>query len=348
MMMKKLKELFKQLKLKDQIQSCFKQGAFLIFDIELLAGGTFKKIENHATEIALHLKALTEPLIYPITEKGIIRMELMVEEQKDVLFNDVVKSNDFLNIMDSLALALGRLRNGSMLVADLLKMPHLLVAGATGSGKSMILHSIINSLLVSNENVKLVLIDPKRVEFSCYEKLSNLYGPIAKDIDSITCLLGDLISEMENRFLRLEKSGARDISDYKGKMPYIVVVIDELSDLMMSAKKEMQEAICKLAQKSRACGIHLVVATQRPSVDIITGLIKANFPARICCQVSSSVDSRTVLDKNGAEKLTGKGDSILDCSGFKFKRFKGSFVTKENILENIKHKQSWWRKVWSH
>jgi S-DNA-T family DNA segregation ATPase FtsK/SpoIIIE len=342
-----LKKLFSQLKLKADVDSCKRESSFLIFDVLLKPGGTFRKIENHSTEIALALKALSEPLIYPIMEKGIIRMEVMVSEQETVDFNDVIKGEEFVNSKAQLPLALGKCRNGQPLVVDLYKMPHLLVSGATGSGKSILLQSIINSLLVSNKHVNLALIDPKRVEFSYYDKLSNLYGPIARNVDSSILLLRSLIREMDRRFAILERHNVRNILDYKGRMPFTVVVIDELADLMMASKKMAQELICRLAQKSRACGIHLIIATQRPSVDVVTGLIKANFPARISCQVSSAVDSRTILDKNGAETLGGKGDAIIDCSEYSFKRFKGSFLTRREIMSIVNSKKTWWSKLWN-
>lgn len=337
-----LTELFKQLKLKAEIQFCKKEESFIIFDIKLGPGGTFKKLEKHRTEIALALKALADPLIYPITKEGIIRMEIMIAEQQTVYFRDVDEESNF-----TLPLSLGSLRDGQNLIVDLVKMPHLLVAGTTGSGKSILLQVIINNLLNNKLPIKLALIDPKRVEFSYYSGLKNLYSPIAKDIDESLYLLNKLVEEMDSRFLKLEKSGARDIESYFGSMPYIVVVIDEFADLMMRAKREVQDLICRLAQKSRACGIHLVVATQRPSVDVITGIIKANFPSRISFQVSSSVDSRTILDRNGAEALAGKGDAIIDCSEYKFKRFKGYYMDEEDITKNISKKKTLLRRLWN-
>jgi S-DNA-T family DNA segregation ATPase FtsK/SpoIIIE len=342
-----LEKLFKQLKLKANVDFCKKENSFLIFDILLEPGGTFKKLERHSTEIALALKALSEPLIYPITKKGIIRMEIMASEQETVFFNDVVKSKEFIFSNAQLPLALGKFRNGQALVPDLYKMPHLLVSGATGSGKSILLQSIINSLLVSSKNVNLALIDPKRVEFSYYDSLSTLYGPVARNVNSSIQLLKSLIIEMDKRFVILEKNNARDILSYNGFMPFIVVIIDELADLMMASKKVVQELVCRLAQKSRACGIHLIMATQRPSVDVVTGLIKANFPARISCQVSSAIDSRTILDKNGAETLVGKGDAIINCSEYSFKRFKGSFLNEMEILDIVNNKTSLWSKIWN-
>lgn len=338
-----LSDLFKQLKIKAKINSCKSENVFLIFDIELIPGGTYKKIEQFSTEIALALKSLSEPLIYPITKDGIIRMEVMMSPMENVLFSDVTSSSNFKDPKHILPLALGKSRDGSILVADLAKMPHLLLGGTTGSGKSVLLQAIINSLI--NKNCRLALVDTKRVEFSHYENHSKLYCPIAQTAESALSVLNKLCMEMEQRFTKLQKAGCKNILQYKGDMPYIVVIIDEFADLMMISRKDSQNLICKLAQKSRACGIHLVVATQRPSVDIVTGTIKANFPSRISFQVTSSVDSRTILDKSGAEKLSGNGDAIIDCPEYRFKRFKGSFLRESEMSNNIKEERSWWKKI---
>ena len=344
-----LNTLFAQHNIKAEITQCKAEldNTFLTFDITLKPGGTFRKIDNRRKEIALSLKALSEPLIYPITQKGIIRMEVMVSEPKTISFSEVIDNKEFLDSKMTLPLALGKCRDGLPLIVDLAKMPHLLVGGTTGSGKSIALQVIINSLLLSKNYINFALIDPKRVEFSYYAALPQLYGPIARNVNSAAELLRNLTEEMEKRFSRLEKAGCRDITTYKGKMPYIVVIIDELADLMMASKKGTQDLVCRLAQKSRACGIHLIVATQRPSVDVVTGLIKANFPARLSCQVSSSTDSRVLLDRGGAERLAGKGDSIINCPEYSFKRFKGSFISEKEIINNIKSKKSWWSKIWT-
>jgi len=346
---KSLNTLFTQHKIKAEIVQCKSEldNTFLTFDIILKPGGTFRKIDNRRKEIALSLKALSEPLIYPITKKGIIRMEIMVSEPKTIFFNDMLDNKEFLDSDAKLPLALGKCRDGSPLIVDLAKMPHLLVGGATGSGKSIMLQVIINSLLLNKHYINFALIDPKRVEFSYYNKLPQLYGKVARTVNDATELLRNLIDEMERRFSKLEKAGCRDITTYKDTMPYIVIVIDELADLMMASKKGTQDLVCRLAQKSRACGIHLVVATQRPSVDVVTGLIKANFPARLSCQVSSATDSRVLLDRGGAERLAGKGDAIINCAEYNFKRFKGSFISEQEVLANVTAKRPWWRKIWA-
>jgi S-DNA-T family DNA segregation ATPase FtsK/SpoIIIE len=340
-----LDNLFGQLKIKAKVKSCKRENSFLIFDVVLNPGGTFKKIERYSTEIALGLKSISNPLVYPVPKQGIIRIEMMVQELEDISFSEVIRSKEFLESNYKLPIALGKTKEGNPLVVDLTEFPHLLVGGATGSGKSVLLHTIINNLLSSANNFKLALIDTKRIEFSYYENISKLYCPVAKDIDSSLLVLNNLIDEMENRFYILERAGCRNISEYNGKMGYIVVVIDELADLMLSSEKKAQELICRLAQKSRACGIHIVMATQRPSVDIVTGALKANFPVRIACQVSSAVDSRVILDKSGAETLFGKGDAILDGLQYKFIRFKGSYINENDILVNVKRNLSKWNKI---
>ena len=336
-----LNSVFEQLKMKAEVIDCKEETPFLIFDIALLPGGTFRKLERNSTEIALALKSLSNPLIYPLTTQGVVRMEIMISEQENVMFSDICKNENHL----SLPLDLGKMRDGSVLSIDLSKMPHLLIGGTTGSGKSILLHNIINSLML-NSKCEFALIDTKRVEFSYYDNISRLFGPIARDVDGAILLFQELIEEMEERFKILEKNRCRDISEYPD-MKYIVIIIDELADLMMIAKKDIQKLICRLAQKSRACGIHLVAATQRPSTDVVTGIIKANFPSRISCQVSSSTDSRTILDSNGAEKLAGKGDAIINTPNIKFKRFKGAFISQEEIKENVLNHQSFWREIWA-
>lgn len=343
--------IFKQLKLKARVRECRMEGSFLICDVALEPGGTVSKVERHAMEIALAMKALAEPLIYPVPAEGVIRMELMISMPGDVPFSDVVSSPEFQSSKGRLPLGLGRTRRGRILVADLADMPHLLVAGATGSGKSMILQAAINSLLLNRgkRRIMLALVDPKQVEFSYYERIPHLYCPIARDVRSAHDVLERLVAEMDRRFTVLQKGRCRDISHYKGKMPYIVLVVDELADLMMASKRSVQDLICRLAQKSRACGIHLMVATQRPSTDVVTGVIKANFPSRLSCHVSSATDSRVVLDKNGAEKLAGRGDAILDGPDYPFVRFKGAFLSEADITANIRRcgGDSWWRRLWT-
>jgi S-DNA-T family DNA segregation ATPase FtsK/SpoIIIE len=345
-----LGNILQQLKIKARVKKCCREGSFLVCDIALEPGGKVRQIERHSMEIALAIKAYAEPIVYPVPIEGIVRLELMMEDQGAVPFQDVVLSKEFQNSNAILPIALGVVRNGRRLVVDLAQMPHLLIAGTTGSGKSMALHAIINSMLLQGSQVRLALIDPKRIEFSHYIGISQLYAPIARDSETSIALLKVLLADMEIRFARLQKAKCRDITQFKGAMSHVVVIIDEFADLMMASRRMAQELICRLAQKSRACGIHIVLATQRPSTDVVTGLIKANFPSRMSCQVSSAVDSRVVLDRNGAERLTGKGDAILDCPGNRFIRLKGVYLSEMDIMLNVKQNasnQSWWRRLWT-
>jgi len=342
-MVESLANLFDQLKVKADVVNYKQEGSFFVYDIKLKPNGTYSKLERCVTEISLCLKSLEAPIIYPIMNEGIIRMEVMMSEPDDVLFSDIkdIKTNHILPLI------LGKQRNGEVLTIDLSKMPHLLVGGATGSGKSVMLHTIINSLLNCDRNIRFAFIDPKRVELADYNSLSCRYSAVAKDIESSMVLLDNLVREMDRRFLLLSKEGAKNIQEYSKKMPYIVLIIDELADLMMGCKKDTQRYVCKLAQKSRACGIHLVLATQRPSVDVLTGLIKANFPARLSCKVSSAVDSRVLLDRIGAERLAGKGDAIIKCDSHDFTRFKGAYTTRKDIMFSINKQKKWWTKIWN-
>lgn len=342
-----LDQLFSQLKIKAKVLSFKKENSLLSFDVALGEGETFKKIERFSTEIALHLRSLSKPIIYPDTENGIVKIELIHSAIDKVLFREV--SHNISESFYDLPLALGKKPNGDDIVIDLTEMPHLLVGGSTGSGKSVLLHTIINSLIANKKkDIKLVILDPKRIEFSNYEESAHLFYPIAKDVNESIFVLRSLIAEMEDRFIILEKNKCKNISEYDGCMPYIVVIIDELADLMISSRKYVQESICKLAQKSRACGIHLVIATQRPSVDVITGTIKANFPVRISCKVSSATDSRVILDKNGAERLLGKGDAVIDGLNFSLERFQVAFISDEEVANNIvNRKRTVWSYIWN-
>jgi S-DNA-T family DNA segregation ATPase FtsK/SpoIIIE len=346
-----LGDTLRQFKTRARIERCRREGSFLVCDVVLEPGGKVRQIERHSMEIALALRATSEPLVYPVPSEGVVRIELMMSDPDPVPFLDVANSKEFQGSGAILPVAMGVARNGRHLVADLTQMPHLLVAGTTGSGKSMALHAIINSMMLcGSERVRLALIDPKRIEFSHYIGMPQLYAPIAKDTESSMDLLERLVSDMEARFSVFQKARCRDIAQYRGKMPRLVVLIDEFADLMMTSKRAAQELICRLAQKSRACGIHMVLATQRPSIDVVTGLIKANFPSRMSCQVSSATDSRVVLDRNGAERLAGKGDAILDCPGNRFVRLKGVFLSEADIMLNIRRlasNQSWWKRMWS-
>lgn len=316
------------------------------------------QIESLADDIALALKARGIRIIAPVPGRGTVAVEIPNHRPGLVRFSEIIRSAKFQSSQYQLPIALGKTTVGEVYVADLAQMPHLLIAGATGSGKSVGINVIIASLLykMHPRYLKFLIIDPKKVEMTPYRKLANHFLAVCPDIDETILTtpehavagLRSVELEMERRYDLLAKAGQRNIQDYNRKirerkirsteevehreLPYIVVVIDELADLMMTASKEVEEPITRLAQLARAVGIHLVVATQRPSVDVITGLIKANFPARIAYQVASKVDSRTILDMNGAEQLIGKGD-LLMMTGTSPKpvRLQNAFLTVDEV-----------------
>lgn len=322
-----MQTILNQLKIKADVVDIEDNGTITKFYLRLHPGAKVSRIENCATEIALGLKAYSKPIVRVITEKGLVVLELLTKPIDLIKFTDIVASESD----QELSLVLGRAHNGCDLIADLSVMPHLLIAGTTGSGKSVLLHSILASLMLSNVSVKLALIDPKKVELSYYSDIKQLMYPVVTDPDDALDVLNDLVDEMENRFKIMARHSVNHIHELDKQLPYIVVVIDEFSDLMHTAKKEFQKKICMLAQKSRACGIHIIIATQRPSVDVVTGLIKANFPARISCRVSSLTDSRVILGCSGAEKLLGRGDALLSSIGYDMVRFQGSYISPEEI-----------------
>ena len=327
-------------------------GTLTKYYLRLRPGAKVSKIENCATEIALSLRAYSKPIIKVITEKGLVVVELLTKPAGIVLAKETMS---LLAAHEAdLPLNLGRSHDGQSLIADLSIMPHLLVAGATGSGKSVMLHSILTGLIESGRNVEFALIDPKKVELSYYKDIDRLRYDIVTDPDNALLMLDDLVDEMESRFRKLAKAAVNNINDFndrqrpRKRMPWIVLVIDEFSDLMHTAKKAFQTKLCLLAQKSRSCGIHIILATQRPSVDVVTGLIKANFPARISCRVSSLPDSRVILGCSGAEKLLGKGDSLISSVGFDMVRFQGAYISTDSIQAICeRHKRSAWSRFFS-
>lgn len=311
------------------------------YEIQPATGVKVSKIVNLSDDIALALAARDVRIEAPIPGKAAVGIEVPHGNDITVSFRDVVVSEEFQKAEAKLTLALGKGIDGDTAVFNLAKMPHLLVAGATGSGKSVCINTLISSILyrATPEEVKLLLVDPKKVELNIYQGLPHLLTPVVTDPKKAANVLKLVVEEMENRYDLFSETGSRGIDSYNkqvddpdDKMPYIVVIIDELSDLMMVAANEVEDNICRLAQMSRAAGIHLIIATQRPSVDVITGLIKANIPSRISFAVSSATDSRTILDMGGAEKLLGKGDMLFAPVGMqKPQRIQGSFLTDEEI-----------------
>ena len=313
------------------------------YELKPAEGVRVSKIANLADDIALNLAAETIRIEAPIPGKQAVGIEVPNKEKETVHLREVLESEEFQNNKSKLTIALGKDVAGNPQLADIAKMPHVLIAGSTGSGKSVCINTIITSIIYNAKpsEVKLVMVDPKVVELSVYNGIPHLLIPVVTDPKKAAGALAWAVQEMDDRYNKFATKGVRDLKGYNkliekeegvGKLPQIVIIVDELADLMMVAAKDVEEAICRLAQKARAAGMHLVIATQRPSVDVITGLIKANIPSRIAFAVSSQVDSRTILDTVGAEKLLGKGDMLFFPSGApKPSRVQGAFVSDEEV-----------------
>ena len=313
------------------------------YEVKPAEGVRVSKIANLADDIALSLAAQSIRIEAPIPGKQAVGIEIPNKENEVVHLRDIIETEEFVNHKSKLAMALGKNVAGEAVIADVAKMPHVLIAGSTGSGKSVCINTLITSILYKAKpnEVKLLMVDPKVVELSVYNGIPHLLIPVVTDPKKAAGALAWAVQEMVNRYSLFAEKGVRDIKGYNaaiekeggtGKLPQIVIIIDELADLMMVAAKEVEDAICRLAQMARAAGMHLVIATQRPSVDVITGIIKANIPSRIAFAVSSQVDSRTILDSAGAEKLLGKGDMLYYPSGAsKPMRVQGSYVSDEEV-----------------
>ena len=313
------------------------------YELKPAEGVRVSKIANLADDIALNLAAETIRIEAPIPGKQAVGIEVPNKEKEAVHLREVLESEEFEDSESKLTIALGKDVAGNTQLADIGKMPHVLIAGSTGSGKSVCINTIITSIIYKAKpsEVKLVMVDPKVVELSVYNGIPHLLIPVVTDPKKAAGALAWAVQEMDNRYNLFAKKGVRDLKGYNkavkkdegvGMLPQIVIIVDELADLMMVAAKDVEESICRLAQKARAAGMHLVIATQRPSVDVITGLIKANVPSRIAFAVSSQVDSRTILDSVGAEKLLGKGDMLYFPAGApKPARVQGAFVSDEEV-----------------
>ncbi len=322
------------------------------YELKPAEGVRVSKIANLADDIALNLAAETIRIEAPIPGKQAVGIEVPNTENEIVPLRDIIDSDKFKNHKSKLAFALGKDVAGNEVVADIAKMPHVLIAGATGSGKSVCINTLISSIIYKAKpsEVKLVMVDPKVVELSVYNGIPHLLIPVVTDPKKAAGALAWAVQEMVNRYSLFASKNVRDIKGYNAaldneggsqKLPQIVIIIDELSDLMMVSPKDVEDSICRLAQMARAAGMHLVIATQRPSVDVITGIIKANIPSRISFAVSSQVDSRTILDMAGAEKLLGKGDMLFYPSGApKPTRIQGAFISDkevEKIVDFVKN-----------
>ena len=317
------------------------------------------KISALADDLALALAARTIRIEAPVPGRNIVGIEVPNSEIATVAIRDVIDSERFQKIDSHLRIALGQDVSGQAVATDLSNMPHLLIAGTTGSGKSVCVNAIISCLMVHNtpDELKFLMVDPKRVELTTYNGVPHLIAPVVVDLEKVVGVLQWVTREMDERYRRFARSGARNIDDHnqrideaaakegapagtakEPKMPYIIVVIDELADLMMLAPDETEKTICRLAQMARATGIHLVIATQRPSVDVVTGLIKANFPARIAFSVASSIDSRVILDTTGAERLLGRGDMLYVAPEIGSpQRLQGCFVSDREIHKLVRY-----------
>ncbi len=317
------------------------------YEVQPGPGVKVAKIVNLADDIALQLAATGIRMEAPVPGKSVIGIEVPRAEKAMVSFRDIIENSSFFKMNSNLSCAFGKDITGKPVIGDLAEMPHLLIAGTTGSGKSVCVNTIICSILfkATPDEVKFIMIDPKQVEFVVYEGLPHLITPVVTDPKKAAGSLKWVLREMENRYTLFNQNKVRNLEGYNNlvgddgeKLPRIVVFIDELADLMMVAAKDVEDAICRLAQKARAAGIHLVVATQRPSVDVITGLIKANMPSRIALSVSSQTDSRTILDMGGAEKLMGKGDMLYFPVGMaKPLRVQGAYLDERIIKPIVEH-----------
>ncbi len=323
------------------------------YELQPEQGVKVSKIVGLSDDIKMHLAATDIRIEAPIPGKAAIGIEVPNKETMAVALRDLLESSEFQDFPSNIAFAVGKDIAGKAVVSDIAKMPHMLIAGATGSGKSVCINTLIMSILYKAhpDDVKLIMVDPKVVELSIYNGIPHLLVPVVTDPKKASAALHWGVAEMEDRYRKFAEYNVRDLKGYnkkveakreKGdpdapaKLPQIVIIVDELADLMMVCPGEVEESICRLAQLARACGIHLIIATQRPSVDVITGLIKANMPSRVAFSVSSGVDSRTILDMVGAEKLLGKGDMLFYPQGYpKPARVQGAFVSDQEVSDVV-------------
>ena len=356
----KIEETLKNFKIESRVVEIQRGPTITQYELTLAAGIKVHKIMNLSDDLAMALKAPSIRIVAPIPGKSTVGVEVPNKNRNTVCLREVIDSPQFRDEDYLLPLALGKDVAGTPVIGDLGDMPHLLIAGSTGSGKSICINSIITTLLLSRtpDEVKLILVDPKMVELAQFENIPHLLAPVVTDMKKAPAVLGWTVDKMEERYELLAMTGVRhitsynalgreklrerlkdrvdeaDIDDFPEKLPFIVVIIDELADLMLMSSKEVETSITRLSQKSRAVGIHVILATQRPSVDVITGLIKANMSSRISFHVASKVDSRTILDRNGADKLLGKGDMLYLPPGTSaLLRVQGTFISDKEIRD---------------
>lgn len=349
-----LEETLRDFDIESKVVACNKGPVITRYELEPAAGVKVHRITSLSDNIALAMKAQSVRIVAPIPGKGTIGVEVPNSASTLVYLKEIMDSKEYKESRSKLKLGLGKDIAGATVIADLATMPHLLIAGATGSGKTVCVNSLIVTILYNSspDEVKFIMIDPKRVELAPFNGLPHLLAPVVTDSKKVASVLEWLVSQMESRYELFAKETVRNIDAYNAKidkqqgtkLPYIIVIIDELADLMIVAGQDIEGAITRLAQLSRAVGIHIILATQRPSVDVITGVIKANFPARISFKVASKVDSRTVLDMNGADKLLGRGDMLfIEPGASKPTRAQGSLISDkeiERITEFIKSQRA--------
>lgn len=329
-----------------------------VYEFKPASGVKIKEIANLSDDLTLALSVLSVRIVAPIPGKPVVGIEIPSPNRETVFFKDMVQETPFFKEEIRIPIALGRLASGEPVTADLAAMPHLLVAGATGTGKSVFINTLIASLIsrFTPQQLKMILVDPKMVELAQYEGIAHLMLPVVVDSKKAAMTLRWIVEEMERRYTLMHQFGVRHLDAFntklaemqsKGKntdqshLPYVVVIIDEYADLMAVVPKDVELSIARLAQKARASGIHLVLATQRPSTDVVTGTIKANFPSRISFRVASSVDSKTILDRTGAERLLGQGDMLFHSAGFTtLKRMQGAYITDNDLQALVDHVKS--------
>lgn len=318
-----------------------------VFEFKPAPGVKLSKILSLVDDLALGLSAKSVRIVAPIPGKNVIGIEISNPQREWVYLKEIINTEAFQKSPSPLTLALGKDISGAPVVADLRKMPHLLIAGSTGSGKSIFIHSTILSFIYKStpEEIRFLMIDPKRIELSIYDGIPYLLHPVVLEPKLATSALRWAVQEMERRYSLFEELAVRNLEsyneDFEEKLPYIVIIIDELADLMVVASKEVETLLTRLAQMARASGIHLIVATQRPSVDVITGLIKVNFPARISFQVTSKVDSRTILDTQGAERLLGAGDMLFMPPGSShLQRIHAPYISEKEVKKVVEYLKS--------
>lgn len=349
-----LRDCLNDFNIEGEIQQVIPGPVVTMFEFKPAPGIKVSKIANLTDDIAMALRAISVRIEAPIPGKDSVGIEIPNDNRQTVFLREVFEHKSFTDSKSVLTMALGKDIQGVPVSADLAKMPHLLVAGATGAGKSVCLNGLLMSMLykAGPEELKLLLIDPKRIELAVYASLPHLVHPVVTDMALAKSALEWAVFEMDKRYDNMAKLGARNIEGYNKKlakmegdlpedlehlepMPFLVIIVDELADLMLTAGKDVEQSIVRLAQLARAAGIHLIIATQRPSVDVVTGLIKANFPTRISFQVTSKHDSRTILDTIGSEKLLGRGDMLFKPSGGRLRRLHGALVEDDEIKEVV-------------